>query len=435
MASITEIKRVKLSDIRPYERNAKIHGPEQIEKLKNSIREFGFVNPCLIDRDYNLIAGHGRVIAAESLGMEDVPCVFVEGLTDAQRRAYILADNKLAELAEWDDAMLAEELAALTAEGVEISITGFDWDTAAKIEPIEDEYEPIEDEYEPIVKKGQIWKLGEHRLMCGDSTEHEAMDKLFDGQLADMVFTDPPYGVSIGSKNKAINAVEAGRGGHIEEDIEGDTLNADELYEMLVSAFTELRIHAQDYCSYYVTSPQGGDLGLMMMMMKDAGLPVRHMLIWVKSSPAFSMGRLDYDYRHEPVFYTWGKSHKFYGGYDNTVIDEYGRLEHLEKSELKELVHALRGDGKTTTIYCDKPTHSHLHPTMKPVRLVSRFVYNNSAEGDIVADIFGGSGSTMIACEQLKRRCYMMELDPHYCDVIIDRWEKFTGQKAVLVNG
>lgn len=174
---------------------------------------------------------------------------------------------------------------------------------------------------------------------------------------------------------------------------------------------------------------------MMMMMMRDAGLPVRHMLIWVKSSPTFSMGRLDYDYRHEPIFYTWTKSHRFRGGYDNTVIDEYGHLEDLDKAELKELVHALRGDGATSTIYCDKPTQSSLHPTMKPVRLVSRFIFNNSDEGDLVADIFGGSGTTLIACEQLNRRCRMMELDPHYCDVIIDRWEELTGEKAVLLNG
>lgn len=436
MANIAEIARVKLADIRPYERNAKIHGPEQIDKLKKSITEFGFVNPCLIDRDYNLIAGHGRVMAATELGMESVPCVFVEGLTDEQRRAYILADNKLAELAEWNEATLAQELTDLSNEGIEISILGFDWDSTAKIEPIEDEYELTETEKTPTAKKGQVWKLGEHRLMCGDSTDPESMDKLFGGELADMVFTDPPYGVSIGSRNKAINAVDKGKGGQIEVDIENDTLSADELYEMLVAAFSELRAHSQEYCSYYVTSPMGGELGLVMLnMMKNSGLPVRHILIWVKSSPAFSMGRLDYDYRHEPILYTWGKSHKFRGGYDNSVIDEYGNLEKLEKSELKELVHALRGDGKTSTIYCDKPTHSDLHPTMKPIRLISRFIYNNSEEGDIVADIFGGSGSTMIACEQLKRRCYMMELDPHYCDVIIDRWEKFTGEKAVLING
>ena len=203
---------------------------------------------------------------------------------------------------------------------------------------------------------------------------------------------------------------------------------------MLVKAFTLLRENCAEDCSYYVTSPQGGELGLMMMVMRDAGLAVRHMLIWVKSSPAFSMGRLDYDYRHEPVFYTWTKKHNFVGGYDNTVIDDNQRLEDLSKEELKELVHALKGDGSTTAIYCDKPQASRLHPTMKPLKLIQRFVYNSSREGDIVADVFGGSGSTLIVCEKMKRKCRMMELDPHYCDVIIERWEQFTGKKAVRVS-
>ena len=169
---------------------------------------------------------------------------------------------------------------------------------------------------------------------------------------------------------------------------------------------------------------------MMMMMMRDAGLPVRHQLIWVKSSAVFSLGRLDYDYRHEPIFYTWTKKHNFYGGYDNSVIDDNQRLEDLSKEELKELVHALKQDGSGSVIYCDKPQKSKLHPTMKPLKLIQRFVYNSSQEGDIVADIFGGSGSTMIVCEKMNRRCRMMELDPHYCDVIIERWEQFTGRKA-----
>lgn len=433
MAKIAEVQEVSLSKLRPYEKNAKIHGKEQIEKLKRSIEEFGFLNPCLIDRDFNIIAGHGRVEAARGLGWETVPCVFVDGLTEEQRRAYILADNRLAELASWDEGLVQEELRALDAAGFDVSVTGFELDIGT-FEVTEDEYEEKE-ETVSRAKRGDLFQLGEHRLMCGDSTSAADMDVLFAGDLADMVFTDPPYGVGIGTKNKAINSVEPGRGGRIEEDIENDTLSPDELYDLLVGAFTELRCRCADYCSYYVTSPQGGELGLMMMMMKDAGLPVRHMLIWVKSSAAFSMGRLDYDYRHEPVFYTWTKSHRFRGGYDNTVIDEYGRLEDLDKSELKELVHALRGDGSTSTIYCDKPSKCDLHPTMKPIRLISRFIFNSSDEGDIVADIFGGSGSTLIACEQLHRRCRMMELDPHYCDVIIDRWEEFTGRKAVLLNG
>lgn len=219
-----------------------------------------------------------------------------------------------------------------------------------------------------------------------------------------MVFTDPPYGVSIGDKNKMLNEC-AQKAGCITTNIIGDTLSTDELYDMLLKAFTNLREACSESCSYYVSSPQGGEIGLMMMMMRDAGLPVRHNLIWAKNSATFSMGRLDYDYKHEPIFYTWTKRHEFYGGNDNTLL-EY-----------------------------DKPRKCDLHPTMKPVALVAHLMENSSRRGDVVADIFGGSGTTLIAAEQLGRTCYMMELDPHYCDVIIERWQNLTGEKAVRVNG
>lgn len=345
MAKTTKMVEVPVSALKPYANNAKKHGRDQLKKLKASIQEFGFLTPCIIDSEYNLIAGHGRVMAAAELGMKAVPCVYIEGLSEAQRKAYILADNRLGELGEWDMDIVNDELDELASAGFDVTLTGFDWDKAARIEPIEDNYN-IEDNaarIEPKAKRGDIFQLGDHRLMCGDSASPEDMAALFGGELADMVFTDPPYGVSIGTKNRIINEIEPGRGGYVQTDIENDTMAPEELYEILVRAFGELKNHAQEHCSYYVTSPQGGELGLMMMMMRDAGLPVRHMLIWVKSSPTFSMGRLDYDYRHEPIFYTWTKSHKYHGGYDNTVIDEYGRLEGLEKSELKELVHALRG--------------------------------------------------------------------------------------------
>ena len=298
---------------------------------------------------------------------------------------------------------------------------------------IEDDYEEPE-KLEPRTQAGEIWHLGDHILMCGNSASAEDQARLFAGAPPKMVFTDPPYGVAIGDKNKALNSI--GRGGCCDTNIEGDTLDANELYKILVQAFTHLRENAAEDTAYYVSSPQGGELGLMMMMMmKDAGLPVRHMLIWVKSSPCFSMGRLDYDYRHEPIFYTWTKKHDFYGGYSNTVIDDTKPLEKMNKAELKELVHALQEQKETSVIYCDKPLKADLHPTMKPVKLVARFIINSSRKGDTVGDIFGGSGTTLIACEQLGRRCRMMELDPHYADVIIDRWEKFTGKEAVRDEG
>ena len=256
------------------------------------------------------------------------------------------------------------------------------------------------------------------------------------------MFTDPPYGVAIGDKNKTLNEDAFGKGGRCQSNIAGDTLSPEELYKVLVRAFTNLRELCADDCSYYVSSPQGGELGLMMMMMRDAGLPVRHMLIWVKNAATFSMGRLDYDYRHEPIFYTWTKSHKWYGDYCNTVIDDSKPIDKMSKPidkmskpELKELLRAYISPGEESVIYCDKPVASKLHPTMKPVKLVARFILNSSTKGDTVADIFGGSGTTLMACEQLGRKCRMMEMDPGYCDVIIARWESFTGKKAVRIDG
>lgn len=222
-----------------------------------------------------------------------------------------------------------------------------------------------------------------------------------------MVFTDPPYGIAIGDKNKFLDKV-TGKSGRCKTNIIGDTLSVNELYEMLVRAFSLLKSYCAEDCSYYVTSPQGGELGLMMMMMmmRDAGLEVKHNLIWEKSSATFSMGRLDYEYKHEPIFYTWTKKHNFYG----------------------------RGDCKNTVWQFPKPRKCDLHPTMKPVELVAECLKNNSQKGDPVADIFGGSGTTLIACEQLERSCLMMELDPHYCAVILDRWETFTGQRAQRIR-
>ena len=438
MGRIANVQTVPIKDLRPYERNAKIHSRAQVEKIAASIEEFGFISPCLIDQDMNIIAGHGRVMAAELLNIDAVPCVFIEGLTEEQRRAYILADNRLTELGEWDMELVNSELDELAAAGFAVEITGFDWDSATEIGAFDDNYDPDGEEaaaLEPRTKLGDIWQLGNHRLMCGDSTSSAALDELFNGENAAFVFTDPPYGVSIGSKNKRQEELTGKKSTSVTEDIIGDTMSPGALYEMLVKAFANLRNHCEDYCSYYVSSPQNGELLMMMMMMRDAGIPVKHMLLWIKNGATFNMGSLDYAYRHEPIFYTWTKTHRFRGGYDNTVIDANQRLEELSKAELKELVHALRGDGSTTAIYCDKPLHNDLHPTMKPIRLVARFMYNSSEEGDAVADIFGGSGTTIIVAEQLKRRCYMMEYDPHYCDVIIDRWEQFTGEKAVKVNG
>ena len=242
--------------------------------------------------------------------------------------------------------------------------------------------------------------------MCGDSTDAGAWAQLMDGEKADMVFTDPPYGVAIGDKNAALNSVQ--KAGRCCENIEGDTMNEAQLYSVLKQAFINVRENCTEDACYFVTSPQGGSLGLMMLqMMKDAGLEVRHVLMWKKNSPTFSIGRLDYDYQHEPIFYTWTKRHhNFRAGEHRSTVWEY-----------------------------DKPRKCDLHPTMKPVALVANAIMDGSQEGMIVLDAFCGSGTTIVAAEQTNRKARCMELDPHYCDVIIQRWEALTGRKAVLIKG
>lgn len=242
--------------------------------------------------------------------------------------------------------------------------------------------------------------------MCGDSTDADAWAQLMDGEKADMVFTDPPYGVAIGDKNATLNSVQ--KAGRCTTNIANDTMSEEELYDMLKAAFINVRESCYDDAVYFVTSPQGGSLGLMMMMMmKDAGLPVRHVLMWMKNSATFSLGRLDYDYQHEPIFYTWTKSHHNYRC----------------------------GENRTTIWQYDKPRKCDVHPTMKPVELVANAILDGTKEGDLILDAFGGSGTTMIAAEQLGRKARLMELDPRYIDVIIARWENYTGKKAVLLNG
>jgi len=396
-----KIEYIPVGKLKPYEKNARKHKDFDVDAIVRSIEEFGFSDPIGIWSDKNIIVeGHGRLLAAKKLGMTEVPCIRLDHLTDEQRRAYALAHNKTAENSEWDLELLPLEL----EEIVDIDMTQFGFDVP------EDEPEIEEDEIpevpdEPQAKLGDIYQLGRHRLMCGDSTDSDAWERLMDGVKGDMVFTDPPYGVAIGSKNEMLNSVQPS--GRCTENIENDTLGEEELYDILKDAFINIRENCNDDAVYYVTSPQGGSLGLMMMMMRDAGLTVRHVLMWRKNSPTFSLGRLDYDYQHEPIFYTWTKNH-----------------------------HNFRGGKYRSTVWdFDKPRKCDLHPTMKPVELVANAILDGTQQGMNIIDAFGGSGTTIIAAEQTNRNCYMMELDPHYVDVIIARWENLTGEKAVLLNG
>ena len=402
-----EIIELPIKALKPYKRNPR-KNDKAVEYVANSIRQFGFKVPIVIDENYEIVCGHTRWKAAKVIGLDSVPCIMADDLNEDQIRAFRLADNKTAEMADWDFDLLEMEFNDIDPELFDMSDFGFFQDdeqeeqTPAEI--VEDEA-PEVDEVEPCCKRGQIWVLGCHRLMCGDSTNRSDADKLLEGEKADMVFTDPPYGVAIGDKNATLNSVQPS--GRCCNNIAGDTMTEDELYAMLKEAFVNVREHCKDDASYYVTSPQDGSIGLMMMMMmKDAGLEVRHVLMWEKNSATFSLGQLDYDYQHEPMFYTWTKLHHNYR----------------------------KGENRTTVWKYDKPRKCDLHPTMKPVALVANAILDGTKEGDIVLDAFGGSGTTLIASEQTGRQCRMMELDPHYCDVIIRRWENLTGQKAELLE-
>jgi DNA modification methylase len=404
-ASLTIIYR-KTADLLPYAQNSRTHSDEQVAQIAASIAEFGFTNPVLIDEQDGIIAGHGRILAAEKRRMEEVPTITLSGLSEAQKRAYIIADNKLALNAGWDEAMLAVEFQELEELGYDLELTGFSLDeiealtvekTAGKTDP--DDAPPIP--ANPVSMLGDVWLLGKHRLMCGDSTSLDAVRQLCYGDGVDMIFTDPPYGVSIGSKNAMLNTFQPSR--RCCENIENDTMTPADLKVVLLAAFSNANIVLNDCGAVYVASPQGGGLGMMMMMM-EAGLEVRHILNWVKNSPTFSMGWLDYDYQHEPILFTWKKTHKKIMG----------------------------GDHRSSCWFVDKPRESKLHPTMKPVALPVNAILNSSEPNDVVLDLFGGAGSTLIACEKTGRRCRMMELDPKYVDVILRRWQEFVGKAATL---
>jgi DNA modification methylase len=390
-----------IDELKPFSKNPYIHPEKQLKYLIKSMREFGFTSPILISQDNMIIAGHARLQAAKEIGLAEVPTIFID-LPYERAVAYVIADNQLGKIAEQDDILMKELLDEIsTIPDFDIEAVGFsdeDIKNLVQTEPaeiIEDNFDP-DKEVETRCKEGDLWQLGRHRLLCGDSTIKENVERLMTGNQADMVFTDPPY--SVNYTEKAKNVLKSSN--YVE--IKNDNLSVEETARSIwFPSFTNMFNYSTDACSFYCTMPQGGDQMMMMMMMMEAGWQVKHELIWVKEAPVFSMGRLDYDYKHEPIVYGWKKKHVFYGKGDFTKsVWEIPRIENK------------------------------LHPTMKPVALISNAVLNSTKEGDCVLDIFSGSGSTLIACEQLNRTCYAMELDPHYCDVILSRWEKFTGQTA-----
>ena len=414
-----KIENIKTAELVPYDKNPRIND-NAVDLVANSIREFGFKQPIVIDKNKVIIAGHTRWKAAKQLGLDEVPCVLADDLTPAQVKAYRLADNKVAEASEWDYDLLEEELDGIL--DIDMSDFGFDTEEEDTAEAVEDEYEPDIPE-EPVSKRGQVYQLGEHRLMIGDSTNAEDVAQLCDGEIMDLVVTDPPYNV----------AIENSQG----MTIENDDMDSDNFYDFLVQAFENMNDHLKAGGVFYIWHASRTQRSFEDAL-NAVGLEVREQLIWNKN--ALVLGRQDYQWKHEPCFYGWkeGASHYFINTRALTTVidDDEIDLDAMKKDELKDLLQKiLEAYPEVTVINEKKPAKNDLHPTMKPIKLIARQVKNSSRTKERVLDLFGGSGSTLIACEQLDRKCYMMEYDPRYADVIIDRWESQTGKKAVLLNG
>jgi DNA modification methylase len=422
-----------VSALKPYEKNARTHSAEQVEQLTRSIREFGFTNPLLVDETDRIIAGHGRLQAALALGMSEVPVITLTGLSEPQRRALILADNKIALNSGWDLKLLTEELAELKLEGYDLTLTGFSLEEIDGMTPVlVDEKDPDDAPdlpKEPKTKPGDVYVLGPHRLVCGDSTSMENIDRLMQGALADVCWTDPPYNVAYETK--------AGK-------IANDDLDDGEFRDFLSGAYGCAFAVMKPGAAIYVAHADTEGLNFRATF-RAAGFKLSGCLIWRKDS--LVLGRSDYQWQHEPILYGWkpGSRHRWYGGRKlTTMIDlNQDRMPFKRRDDGKYEIRigdaVMVIDGSATieelvpsVINEPKPKRSDGHPTMKPVALIERMLRNSARPGDLVLDLFGGSGSTLMAAERLGMCARLSELDPGYCDVIVARWEAYTGRKAVL---
>ena len=402
MKTTTDFQLVATDKLIPYVNNARTHSPEQIKKLRSSLREFGFVNPVIIDREYNVIAGHGRLMAAKEEGITEVPCVYVDHLTDAQKKAYILADNRMALDAGWDEELLAVEMQELQDLGYNLSMTGFDEKELADLFSDGTGSDAKDDDFDltaalekaSFVERGDVWTVGRHRLMCGDATSQEDVNTLMGDVKANLILTDPPYGVSFKSASGLT--------------IQNDSMKNEEFYNFLLSAFKCMADHLEKGGAAYVFHADTEGLNFRRAFI-DAGFHLAGCCIWVKDS--LVLGRSDYQWQHEPVLYGFMQNgkHKWYS------------------------------DRKQTTIWnFDKPKRNANHPTSKPLDLLGYPIGNSTQENAVVIDTFGGSGSTLMACEQMNRICYMMELDEKYASVILRRYVEDTGDAEgvyVIRNG
>ena len=385
----TEMQLIPIDKLVPYVNNARTHSAEQILKLRSSLREFGFVNPIIIDREFNVIAGHGRLMAAKEEGIEEVPCVFVDYLTDAQKKAYILADNRMAMDAGWDDELLKIEMEELQNLGYDLEFTGFDEKELADLFGVDDK-EVKEDEFDltaalekaSFVERGDVWFVGKHKLMCGDATSSEDVAKLMEDKKANLILTDPPYNVAFKSSDGLT--------------IQNDSMDNNDFYEFLYLSFKNMADHLEKGGAAYVFHADTEGLNFRKAFI-DAGFHLAGCCIWVKDS--LVLGRSDYQWQHEPVLYGFLQNGK----------------------------HPWYSDRKQTTIWnFDKPKKNSNHPTSKPLDLLAYPINNSTQANAIVIDTFGGSGSTLMACEQMNRICYTMELDEKYASVILRRYVEDT---------
>ena len=434
-----KVEYIDTGELKPYENNAKIHTDAQIEQIARSIQEFGMNDPIAVWKENEIIEGHGRLLACQLLGIKEVPIIRLDELTDEQRRAYMNVHNQLTMNTGFDIELLAKELGRI--DNIDMATFGFD---ISSMEP--EDGEVAEDDYtEPEqmpsrVKSGDVYRLGDHILMCGDSTKEEDVRNLLGGGTADLCVTDPPYNVALGTESGHAMRPSEAKQLHRRTDglvIANDSWEDDaEFIKFLKSAFENMAMSLRPGAAFYIWFASSKNSEFYAAA-EQAGLEIRQQLIWVKST--FALGRQDYQWRHEPCMYGWkdGAGHYFTNSRtESTVVDDTPDLEHLSKADAIELLRAIyEGGVATTAIHEKKPSASKLHPTMKPVALIGYQIANSSRKGETVLDLFGGSGTTLIACEQLGRKCRMMEYDPHYADVIIDRWEKFTGEKAERING
>lgn len=400
-----QIKQVNVSELIPYAKNSRTHSDTQVAQIAASIKEFGWTNPILVDGDKGLIAGHGRLLAARKLGMDKVPVIELKDMTETQKKAYIIADNQLAMNGGWDTGLLMVELTELGEEGFDLDLLGFDSKELSKLlEPDQIEGNTDPDEVpplpvEPKTKRGDIYQLGNHRLMCGDSTSIDDVEKLMGGAKADMIFTDPPWNVNYGAVDKN-NAM-----GYKPRTIMNDHMDEDAWDKFISDVCTSLFMASKPGCPIYVVM-SAQEWPVIDHWLRTVGFHWSSTIIWAKDTLVLS--RKDYHTQYEPIWYGWNES-----------ASRICQVEDRKQSDLWDVA---------------RPKKSELHPTTKPVELIEKAVKNSSYAKANVLDLFGGSGSTMMGCEKTGRNNFSMELDPKYCDVIVKRWEEFTGKEAVLLQ-